>query len=161
MTEFSPFHLIVSLIPRPGLIGKTILEIPTGYTWQPPTGNRMKNNFMFHFANNGNGTGGENVPLEPAFMLSGLPMIYPNQTRVCPRRTFLCLAHSCLHLLLFCVSFYNFTLLFTVVMFIPFDCWNVKDPRSFDSIFDLYFIVKKNFFPHFDAVHPNFTQIQP
>ena len=34
---------------------------------------------MFHFANNGNGTGGENVPLEPAFMLSGLLVIYPNQ----------------------------------------------------------------------------------
>ena len=137
MTKFSTFHMIVPLIPRPGLKGKTILEIPTGYTWQPPTGKRIKNNFMFHFVNNGNETGGENVPLDPAFMSSGLSVICPNQTRVCPQRTFFCLAHSCLHLILFCVSFYNFTLLFIVVMFIPFDCWNVKDLRSFDSISNL------------------------
>ena len=139
MTKFSTFHLIVPLIPRPGLNGKTVLEIPIGYTWQPPTGNRMKNNFMFHFANNGNGTGGENVPLEN---LPSCSLDYQWSTQTKPeyvlKEPFFFFAHSCLHLILFCVSFYNFTLLFTVVMFILFDCWNVKDLRSFDSISDLY-----------------------
>lgn len=157
------------LVPRPELKSKTILEIPTGYTSQPPTGNREKKYFTFHFANSGKGTDGKNVALQPAFMLSGLSVIYPNQTRQWVlKEPFFCLALWCLHFFLFCVSFCHFTLLFIVIMFVPkyhLTCRRVKDLTLFESQSLTSVIPILNFFwcffPHFDAVPPNSTQIQP
>lgn len=68
-------------VPKPGLKGRTTPEIPAVETWQPPSRSREKSYFTFHSVGSGKGAGGDNVVSWPALMLSGLSVMYPNQTK--------------------------------------------------------------------------------